>query len=93
MDGREGEETKRGEGGRREGVGVRERKQRWGGDGQRAGEKSGVVMVWRAKSKPANHEAESAHVTGEGDAAENVMKFSEICIPSPVRRLGRRRRG
>ena len=39
------------------------------------------MMVWRAKSKLANHEAESAYVTGEGGAAENVMKFSEICGP------------
>ena len=38
-------------------------------------------MVWRAKSKPANHEAESAYITGEGGAAENVIKFSEICVP------------
>ena len=57
-----------------------------GADGRRAGEKrrererkAGVGMVWTAKSKPANHEAESAYVTGEGGAAENVMKFSEIC--------------
>ena len=34
------------------------------GDGEREGRererKTGVKMVWRAKSKPANHEAESA---------------------------------
>ena len=41
-------------------------------------------MAWRAKSKPVNHEAESAYVTGEGGAAENVMKFSEICVPGLV---------
>ena len=38
-----------------------------GGDGRRAGEKrrererkAGVGMVWAAKNKPANHDAESA---------------------------------
>ena len=41
--------------------------------------KAGVGMVWRAKSKPANHEAESVYVTGEGGASGNVMKISEIC--------------
>ena len=34
----------------------------------------------RGKSKPVNHEAKSAYVTGAGEAAENVMKFSEICL-------------
>ena len=53
---------------------------------QEAGEKSrgwkrkaGVDMTWRAKSKPANHEAESAYVTSEGGASGNVRKISEIC--------------
>ena len=41
--------------------------------------KAGVGMVWRAKSKPANYEAESAYVTKEGEASGNVMKISEIC--------------
>ena len=65
---------------------ARERKMGYGMDGRRAGEKrrererkAGVGMVWGAKNKPANHEAKSAYVTGEGEAAENVMKFSEIC--------------
>ena len=47
------------------------------GDGWRAGVKEARVgIVWRARSKPANHEAESAYVTGGGGAAGNVMKFS-----------------
>ena len=45
-----------------------------------SGEKEvGMGVVWRATSKLANHEAESAYVTGESGAAGNVMKFSEIC--------------
>ena len=65
---------------------VGERKRGWGGTGgelerreESGRERAGVVMAWRVKTKPANHEAESAYVTGEGEAAENVMKFSEIC--------------
>ena len=63
------------------------RREKWGGcSGQQAVEKrreretkAGVGIVWRAKSKPANHEAVSAYVTGEGGASGNVMKISEIC--------------
>ena len=57
------------------------------GDERQAGEKRRERQRkwgwgwYRAKSKPANHEAESAYVTGEGGAAENVVKFSEICVP------------
>ena len=46
-------------------------------------------MVRRAKSKPANHEAESAYFTGEGGAAGNMMKFSEICAPPRLSNLKR----
>ena len=50
-----------------------------------AGEKEArVEIVRRARSKPANHEAESAYVNSEGGAAGNVMKFSEICQPATV---------
>ena len=40
----------------------------------------GFGIVLRAKSKPANHETESAYVTDEGGAAGNVMQFLEICV-------------
>ena len=48
-------------------------------------------MVWRAMSKPAFHEAESAFVTGEGGASRNGMKISKICAPpSPPGPVGPR---
>ena len=63
---------------------ARERKMGWRGDGRRAGEKRRERERkkrgwgwWRAKSKLANHETESAYVTGEGEAAGNVMKLSQ----------------
>ena len=78
----------RGEGGRRrEGRECKcGRENGGGGDGRRAGgrrrEREGKMLGWQGKSKPANHEAESAYVTDEGEAGENVMKFSEICGPA-----------
>ena len=60
-------------GGGRERVGVRERKRGLGGTGGERERREG-----RELERMANHEAESAYVTGEGWAAENVMKFSEI---------------
>ena len=77
MDGLRAGEKRRGEGAghMRENGGV-------GGDGLRAGGGSGRERERRGKSKPANHEAVSAYVTGAGGAGKNVMKFLEICDPA-----------